>query len=297
MSDEALIAKRLDVTGLWAGGGVRVLVTRWSRHRHPSESESQTTVATVEFMRSRTFRKRVGRTVMVADPNTIIFFRPGETFRIEHPCGQENSATLLRIEPPLWDEILEDAKGRLALQGSCPVSKTGNHSSAAVHLLQHRLVTYLSSPTIEPLVAQDAALRLLRAVFGAAAFAEYEPQNSIHRGSSVDRVWAAKEFLNRHVSDRLRLDDVAEAAGCSPWHLSRLFSQHVGLPIHQYLKRLRVRQALAEISEGCRDLSRLALQTGFDSHSHFSAAFRQEFGLPPSRVRASAGLSGAFNDL
>lgn len=82
-----------------------------------------------------------------------------------------------------------------------------------------------------------------------------------------------------------RLCDVARAVGVSPSHLSHVFHAEVGLPLHRYLLQLRMAQAIERLRHGERDLSRLALDLGFATHSHFSAAFRRTFGVPPSVAR------------
>jgi AraC-like DNA-binding protein len=43
--------------------------------------------------------------------------------------------------------------------------------------------------------------------------------------------------------------------------------------------------AVEEIQSSRGDLTRVALELGFSSHSHFSAAFRSQFGLSPSLLR------------
>jgi hypothetical protein len=61
--------------------------------------------------------------------------------------------------------------------------------------------------------------------------------------------------------------------------------RETGVTLHGYVAGLRLRAALEELAKGCPDLGLLALELGFSSHSHFSAAFRQEFGRPPSAAR------------
>lgn len=59
------------------------------------------------------------------------------------------------------------------------------------------------------------------------------------------------------------------------------------MPIHCYLNGLRLRAALELVVEGTGDLGELALELGFSSHSHFTAAFRKEFGMSPRAVRTA----------
>jgi AraC family transcriptional regulator len=60
------------------------------------------------------------------------------------------------------------------------------------------------------------------------------------------------------------------------------------VPVHRYLTQLRLRASLDRLADGADDLTALALDLGFSSHSHFADAFRREFGKTPSEVRATA---------
>jgi AraC-like DNA-binding protein len=50
--------------------------------------------------------------------------------------------------------------------------------------------------------------------------------------------------------------------------------------------RRRLRDALEMLLDTRESITRVALEHGFASHSHFTDAFRREFGVPPSRVRS-----------
>ena len=62
------------------------------------------------------------------------------------------------------------------------------------------------------------------------------------------------------------------------------------MPLHAYLTQLRLARALTELPHA-DDLTGLALELGFSSHSHFSARFRRAFGVSPSRFRQSCRRS------
>jgi AraC family transcriptional regulator len=70
----------------------------------------------------------------------------------------------------------------------------------------------------------------------------------------------------------------------SVFHLCRTFRAVTGQTIHAYRTQLRLRAALERV-EYASDLSAVALDLGFSSHSHFTAAFRRAFGVTPSGVR------------
>jgi len=101
-------------------------------------------------------------------------------------------------------------------------------------------------------------------------------------------VQRAKVLLASDFREPLSLDSIARFANSSPYHLPRVFKKETGLSIHRYLNRLRLRMALELIGDS--DLARVALDVGFSSHSHFSDAFRREFGISPSRMRRIATI-------
>jgi AraC family transcriptional regulator len=95
----------------------------------------------------------------------------------------------------------------------------------------------------------------------------------------------AKLLLHERFREKLRLDDVARALHVSTYHLCRLFKEETGMTLHAYLRKLRLRDALERVAGGKTDLGTLALELGFSSHSHFTTAFRKEFGLSPRSAK------------
>lgn len=99
------------------------------------------------------------------------------------------------------------------------------------------------------------------------------------------KVERAREYLASDPSSDASLLEIARAVAVSPFHLARCFKRDNGIGLHGYRTRLRMGLALASLGDGADDLTRLALDLGFSSHSHFTAAFRAHFGVAPSRAR------------
>lgn len=96
---------------------------------------------------------------------------------------------------------------------------------------------------------------------------------------------AVRRDIARCVDREVTLRTLAQTAGWSPWYLSRRFSAEVGLPVHRYLTRARLRLALHRILHTSDGLAGIATDVGFSSHSHFTSAFRQEFATTPLALR------------
>ena len=97
------------------------------------------------------------------------------------------------------------------------------------------------------------------------------------------------DYIEAHLEERIRLDDLAGMAGLSRDHFSRAFHQSVGMPPHGYLLRRRLEHVEQMLRETQLPLSEIALATGFSDQSHLARHFRRWAGMPPSSVRWGHG--------
>jgi AraC-like DNA-binding protein len=64
-----------------------------------------------------------------------------------------------------------------------------------------------------------------------------------------------------------------------------MFKRGTGMTIRGYLHRLRLAHALARVEDGESSLMRVALESGFYSHSHLTATCTRLLGSPPAALR------------
>lgn len=95
----------------------------------------------------------------------------------------------------------------------------------------------------------------------------------------------AKRYLSTHLTQELRVGDVADAVGLSPTYLSRLFKRVTGQTISAYLvsERIKTAQHLLETDE--RSISQIAALLHFCDQSYFTQVFRRQTGLTPRQYR------------
>lgn len=110
------------------------------------------------------------------------------------------------------------------------------------------------------------------------------------RRLALDRVAKVREALLADLEQPPDLAELAKLCGCNPQYLSRTFSEAAGTTISLYLRRLRIERAAELLSSGRMNASEAALEVGYRSLSHFSQAFREEKGSPPSAWLRSASL-------
>ena len=109
---------------------------------------------------------------------------------------------------------------------------------------------------------------------------------ALRHGPNDPRVETMKALLAADLTAPLRVADLAQAVGLSPFHATRLFTQATGLPPHAWRTQLRLQRALGPLREGA-SVADVAAATGFTDQSHFTRHFRRMFGVPPGRWQAS----------
>jgi AraC-like DNA-binding protein len=98
----------------------------------------------------------------------------------------------------------------------------------------------------------------------------------------------AKRYIASRATQRIRLADVGHALGISPVYVTEVFRRVEGVPFYQFTLRKRLERAIRLLPGYQADLSALALELDFASHSHFTTAFRRAFGCTPAAFRERA---------
>ena len=249
------------------------------RHASAEECARETTLV---YTYRGVYVRHGGRDDVVAEANQVVFFNAGEPYRVSHPVAGGDSSFTVNVAPELLAEL---APRGLLRDASLPAFAPSRlridaRAQALVGLLRHSL----RRSTIEPLEAETLALTLVRRSIG--EHTSHAPGASSGRRRLVDR---AKLVLASDLARRWTLADIAGAVGTSPVYLTQVFRQVEGLPLYRYQLRLRLARALERLAEEV-DLTALALDLGFSSQSHFTAAFRQAYRCTPGQFRTSSGL-------
>jgi AraC-like DNA-binding protein len=244
------------------------------------------------FPRTSVWIEHEGERPFIADPTVVTYYNRHEPYRrrVLSPEGD-------RCDWYSFDaSVLTDLVGRLDPSAEDRPERPfrfRHGPTDPVAYAQQRLVAHhLDGPEPADLVQVeevmlDVLARVLRRSYAARGLSTPAP--------TVATLAAAQEIVERvrsyalvHLDQRLTLADLARRAERSPFQLCRAFRHATGGAVHRWLLRLRLHASLERVAEPGSDLTTVALDFGFASHSHFTAAFRRAFGLTPSELRRRA---------
>ena len=111
----------------------------------------------------------------------------------------------------------------------------------------------------------------------------------------LDLLIDALDYIEAHLTEEIRTEAVAEACYCSKSGLEKLFRRVNHISVHDYVVRRRMSLAARELLEHPDTrLIDLAVAYGYGSNEAFARAFRQVWGVTPSRFRAVERYTEVF---
>jgi AraC-like DNA-binding protein len=99
------------------------------------------------------------------------------------------------------------------------------------------------------------------------------------------RLCRARDFLAAHYTRRLTLSEAASVACLSPFHFHRLFSSAFGETPHDFLTRLRMKEAQHRLILENEPVTEICFDLGYESLGSFSSRFRRMVGHSPANYR------------
>ena len=235
-------------------------------------------------------------------PNTAgFYYRQQEPLTAKRAAGQRHRFLTVEFSCPFLARHLGETRAmlhpvvRAALDG-CPCEHV---TGATVRLTTQQLQTLatLRRPPVyavaQPVWYQCKALELA-VTFLVKPEAEFFCTRQ--QRLAQERVEQVIFLLKQNLAEPPSLEELGKKIGCSHFYLSRIFSAQTGQTITQHLRQLRMEQAAELLKSREYNVTEVALEVGYSSLSHFSAAFQETFGccpgLYPLATTTQKSLSG-----
>ena len=186
--------------------------------------------------------------------------------------GVHGAQQIITTADDAWLAYLADCRMRL---GDAPFART-----PALYRLGQKLARELKRKDALSALACEGLVLEIVAAFGRVGFGG--------SNGAEPPAWlrAARDYLHSNACGAPTMKQVAQAAGRHEIHLAREFRRHFGTSIGGYLRRLKTEEAARLLLQPRADITDIALQCGFASHSHLCRVFKEHFGVTPSQYRA-----------
>jgi transcriptional regulator GlxA family with amidase domain len=110
------------------------------------------------------------------------------------------------------------------------------------------------------------------------------------RAPSALQTWRLRrvqEYIRAHISDTIRLTDLASASGLTRMYFAAQFRARMGVRPHEYVIRQRITHAQVLLIVTQTKIANVGSCVGFSNQAHFTTVFRRYVGTTPHRWRLS----------
>jgi AraC family transcriptional regulator len=197
-----------------------------------------------------------------------------------HPSGEAHADRWHGLGGRVFHVEISSSRLQHVREHSSVLSSAAEFRSGLPVWLATRLYhEYLRQDAVSPLAMEGLVLELL-----AECSRDRPPASSQTPPSWLEPV---RQLLHERFTQDLTHDVIAATAGVHPVHLARVFRQHCGRTVGDYLRKLRVDFAARQLMATDIPLADLASAAGFADQSHLNRTFKRQIGMTPAAFRRS----------
>ena len=104
-------------------------------------------------------------------------------------------------------------------------------------------------------------------------------------GRRIENITTVISYIETHLNEKLNLDTVANAVRYSKYHLHRMFTDTVGITLHDYIQRRQLTEAAKLLVFSEKPIIEIALIAGYESQQAFTSIFKSMYKQTPLEYR------------
>lgn len=113
----------------------------------------------------------------------------------------------------------------------------------------------------------------------------HQYREAVESHDNKNIVETAVHYMKENIEKDLSLKDIADYAGYSTYHFSKLFKKEIGHAPMTYFNLLKIRQACVLLDSTDMKVNQICFKTGIEDVYYFSRLFRKIMGISPTEYR------------
>jgi AraC-like DNA-binding protein len=225
------------------------------------------------------------------NPDDIMFIPPGELHQIYSPPS--GCRIILHFDCTLlysftgFDSLLNLFHPCIV---ATPSSMPGIHRELA-SLIMNMASEYFSDQPFKEALVYSMLIRFF-SILGRNHIKTEEKLSNIKTPKQMEYIKLFAKvcnYINRHCTENIKVEDIANIAGFSKYHFARLFKQVMNITWYEYLISRRIMQAEKLLTDQDLSIMQVAMKSGFSSLATFNRVFRDKKHCTPSQYKAQYG--------
>ena len=163
------------------------------------------------------------------------------------------------------------------------------HINMDMDFMLQRLTSASSASTFRTQKVRTYALALANFFFERLELRRKQMLTSSVRGQDYEKAFQVKDYLISDLTNAPTIQFLADEFGLSASKLKVLFKQVFGKTIYKYFQEYRMEKARNLLSTKDLNVSEVGYEIGYSNLSHFSDAFKKQFGILPKQYKMDSG--------
>jgi AraC-like DNA-binding protein len=214
-------------------------------------------------------------TIHSVPSDTLVVTQPGEAHQANSESERDCTFRGLRVGIDLLQQVAIDVAGRDIDLPLFPLPLVHdldfNTKFIRVHQALERSTSQLEQQTLTLDLLAQLILR----------YSE-KPPDIANLETEIQPVHHVRDYLEDNYNREISLEQLAQVANLSSFHLNRSFIRTFGMPPHAYQIQMRILKAKRLLIKG-RSIESVAIETGFVSQSHFGSHFKRLVCITPKQ--------------
>ncbi|OYW75653.1 MAG: hypothetical protein B7Z37_12235 [Verrucomicrobia bacterium 12-59-8] len=210
---------------------------------------------------------------------------PAERQYASHACGKTIEYAVIMLQPHAKDILLGSAAGRLDIKPLAGVRDDFLH-----HAVRQMIAAMRAASDVSDMLAQSLSHSISLHLLSLLALDGLGAAVSKVTGPLLNKltVRRLRDHIHDRLDERLTLEELAKIAGMTTHQFLVAFRKAFSSTPGQYIIQQRLRSAQNMLLNTRKDITTIALECGFSSHSHLTASFTKQVGCSPSIFRTTA---------
>lgn len=165
-------------------------------------------------------------------------------------------------------------------------------------LIASRMVQEIGVHAEKPIFSfQVASFKQLRMETDCLLGKFIQVMNAMKQNVEPDVIYKIKQYIIDHAHKDISLEMIAEHVRLSPFYISKIFKEQIGVNYIDFLTECRINKAKAMIIDGTYSLKEIAYDVGYKDPNYFSRVFKKICGVSPTDYRKMANSKQKITDI
>jgi AraC family transcriptional regulator len=240
----------------------------------------------IAYIRKGNFQFNAFKSELDAYHGLFLINKPGYEYKVRHEHDLPDECTIFSIPSDSLNSLRQRA-GEFAWFFNNPDKQSILvRATPSTEYLHHSILRLLLTETYPRLLVETMITELLLQVLRCGESSSDVPFTTLkHKKYYMPVIENIKLYMNENFTEDISLPTLADIGNLSIFHFNRLFKKITSYTPYKYLLTVRLQSAQLQIRNTRSPVTDIAFSTGFKSLEHFSASYKNFFGISPSEDR------------